>query len=604
MLQIKNLYQQKLLNQIGYFIDDFLNEDEIRFCKEIYQSNFAQHNDIFHSSSFNENIELKKKVSEIILDKLKEKIEAKFTDYKLLGISFLEKKANQNNPLPIHQDWTVTDEEKYGSYTIWIPLDDTTKNNGALRVIDGSHLVENNFRSPSLPVSFDKHRVALEKYLKTLSIKKGNAFVFNQKLMHASWQNKTNENRLALTIGLVPKDADLFMLYYDASKKQVSKYAMQDDLFLHYPEIIKAPTIGKLVETFSYRVKEFTEDDLKNTLYQNRIKSNTMQPLFSNEIHQQEFEKNGYLQQPVLDEHDILELKDFLYSSGIKKETDFGFYVGMDHENKELVAKMMEKISAIALPKVQHLLKDYQLITASFVLKDSNPIGVVPPHQDWTFVEDEVQHCSVTCWIPLQDVDMQNGCIGVIKGSNKFFNSVRPSPSPQVPSPLAKHMFGIFPYLQLLEMKAGEALFFDNRTFHASPPNITNESRLAIGLSFTQKNAQLRHYYLKPNTKDTLLKYEIDSTFFMKYDNGTLAKMYDNNEVITDYKCLEELTFAWEDLSKDELKNRIVEAGNTYNTALAAHMAKLFGAQMKNGITDKIKNVLSLPKRILDNMLS
>jgi hypothetical protein len=32
-------------------------------------------------------------------------------------------------------------------------------------------------------------------------------------------------------------------------------------------------------------------------------------------------------------------------------------------------------------------------------------------------------------------------------------------------------------------------------------------------------------------------------------------------------------------------------------------MAKLFGAQMKNGITDKIKNVLSLPKRILDKVL-
>jgi ectoine hydroxylase-related dioxygenase (phytanoyl-CoA dioxygenase family) len=603
MLVVKNSYQQKLLKQVGYFIDEFLNDEEIQFCKQIFQSNFANHQDVFYSSSFHEDFSLKKKVSDEILAKLSSKIEAKFSDYKLLGVSFLEKKANQNNPLPIHQDWTVTDEERFGSFTIWIPLDDTTKNNGALRVIDGSHQIENNFRAPSLPVSFDKYRANFEKYLKTLAIPKGNAFVFNQKLMHASWPNSSNDNRLALTIGLVPKDADLFMLYYDASKKQINKYAMPDDLFLHYPEIIKQPTIGKLTESFSYQVKDFNETDLKEALYQNSIKSNTMQPLFASEKDQDDFEKNGYVLQPVLDENDIKALKDFLYSSGIKKETDFGFYVGMDHENKSLVAEMMNKISEIALPKVKHLLKDFQLITASYVIKDPNPVGVVPPHQDWTFVDDEIKHCSVTCWIPLQDVNMQNGCLGVIKGSNKFFNSVRPSPSPQVPSPLAKHLFGIFPYMQLLEMKAGEALIFDNRTFHSSPPNITNEPRLAIGLSFAQKEATLRHYYLKPDTKDTLLKYKIDPGFFMKYDNGTLSKMYDRKEVITDYECIEELPFTWEDLSKDEIKSRIVAAGNTYNTELAAHMAKLFGAQMKNGITDKIKNILSLPKRILDKVL-
>ncbi len=74
-------------------------------------------------------------------------------------------------------------------------------------------------------------------------------------------------------------------------------------------------------------------------------------------------------------------------------------------------------------------------------------------------------------------------------------------------------------------------------------------------------------------------------------------------EVITDYECIEELPFAWEDLSKDEIKSRIVAAGNVYNSELATHMAKLFGAQMKNGIADKIKSVLSLPKRNLEKVL-
>ena len=121
----------------------------------------------------------------------------------------------------------------------------------------------------------------------------------------------------------------------------------------------------------------------------------------------------------------------------------------------------------------------------------------MPPHQDWSFVEDEKKYCSVTCWIPLQDVNMENGCIGVIKGSNRFFSNVRPSPSPQVETPLKNHMYTIFPYLELQEMKAGEALIFDNRTFHASPPNTTDSARVAVGLGFTQSEAEIRHYYLK-----------------------------------------------------------------------------------------------------------
>jgi ectoine hydroxylase-related dioxygenase (phytanoyl-CoA dioxygenase family) len=526
-----------------------------------------------------------------------------FPGYKILGSSFLEKKPSPDNPLPIHQDWTVTDEDKFGSYSIWIPLEDTSKNNGTLRVIDRSHLADSNFRAPSLPVAFEKHRADFEKYLKTISLKKGQAFVFNHKLMHASWPNNSNESRLALSIGLIPENAELFMLYYDKDRKQLSRYAMPDDLFLHYPEIIDVPKIGKLTSTIPYQIRELNEAGLKTALFNQRINSDTMQPLFANQQHQQDFERNGYLLQPVLNEQDIKVLIDYLYESGIKKETPYGFYVGMDHEDKALVSEMMKKISDVAIPRLQHLMCDFQLITTSYVIKDPNPVGVVPPHQDWTFVDDEIRHCSVTCWIPLQDVTIENGCMGVIKGSNNFFSSVRPSPSPQVPSPLSKHLFGIFPYIQLLEMKAGEALFFDNRTFHASPPNITNGPRLAIGLSLTQKEAKLVHYYLKPGTKDTLLKYNVNPEFFMKYDNGTLSRMYDSGAVVEDYPCVEELKFVWEDLSKSEMNQRIEGAGNAYNKTLAAHMAKLFGAQMKSGLVDKVKNVLSIPKRLFEKVV-
>ncbi|MEZ5054295.1 MAG: phytanoyl-CoA dioxygenase family protein [Chitinophagales bacterium] len=328
-----------------------------------------------------------------------------------------------------------------------------------------------------------------------------------------------------------------------------------------------------------------------------------MQPLFKDKEHQAFFEQNGYIKLPALNATQIDELKNYYFTSGIQQTTSYGFYVGMDHENKQLVDEMMQQIENVAMPTVSTYLANYQLITASYVIKDTNPQGVVPPHQDWTFVEDETQHCSVTCWIPLVDTNMENGCLGVIKGSHKFFKNVRPSPSPQVPSPLAPHLFSLFPYFDLIPMKAGEALIFDNRTFHASPPNISNEPRLAVGLSFTQKDAALRHYYLKPGTKDVLLKYEVTPEFFKQYDNGTLSKMYDVGKNIEAFRLMEEIPYKWENLSKNEMKNRVVAAGNAYNKELTNHMMKLFGSQMKDSFATKIKNVLSLPKHILNKML-
>lgn len=592
MIQLKNSKLQNLLAVNGFFTLPFLEQATIDSIKKIYYTNFNDDTTPFYSTSFHSNVELKYKVNSEIISILKNKLDETFIDYKILGTSFLKKLPKQNNPLPLHQDWTVTDEEKHGSFTIWIPLQDTTIKNGAIRVIPRSHNVENNFRAPSLPVAFESERIQFETYLKTLELKAGEAFIFNQKLMHASFPNQSNEERLALTIGLTEKDAKLFMLYFDKKNKEIAKYSMPDNMFLHYPEIIEKPLLGTFETKFKHQPQRFSFSAFKEKLYHNRLKYSTMQPLFRDTTHQAQFEKNGFIKINVLDENNIQELKDFLFNSGIKKETDYGFYVGMDHENKELVKKMMQRVEQVAMPKIAPYLNNYKLITASYVIKDPNTKGVVPPHQDWTFVEDETQHCSVTCWIALVDTNLENGCMGVIKGSNHFFSSVRPSPSPQVPSPLAKHLFSLFPYFELLPMKAGEALIFDNRTFHASPPNITNFPRLAVGLSFTQAEAELRHYYLKPGTKNKLLKYKIDTDFFTKYDNGTLSKMYDEGKYIKDYEMMEEVEYVWEDLTKNEMKQKVLANNNIYNKELTQHMMKLFGNQMKDGIKDKILNFM------------
>ncbi|MBK9329147.1 MAG: hypothetical protein IPM95_07500 [Sphingobacteriales bacterium] len=127
MLHLKDAYQQKLLNINGYFTIPFLTDALADKLKSIYYNHFNDTQTTFYSTSFHPDTELKNKVSDEIIALIQEKLNSIAEDYKILGSSFLKKNPNDNNPLPLHQDWTVTDEEKYGSYTIWIPLQDTTQ---------------------------------------------------------------------------------------------------------------------------------------------------------------------------------------------------------------------------------------------------------------------------------------------------------------------------------------------------------------------------------------------------------------------------------------------------------------------------------------------
>jgi ectoine hydroxylase-related dioxygenase (phytanoyl-CoA dioxygenase family) len=585
----KDISLQKKFERDGYVVMPFLSAEEVMQLRAIYKANVVA-DESFHSTSYHPDLSFKKTLDEKIRNIIQPHADAVLSHYRPLGAAFLTKNSGPTSAMPIHQDWTVTDEKKFFSATIWIPLQDTSFTNGAIQVIPGSHRFSEALRSPSLEVSFTGIYHRLQSFLKLLPMKAGEAFIFNHALMHASPPNLSGEPRIAVAFGFVPQDASLCM-YYATNNHLVEKYSMPDDMFLRYPEVRFGPRIGVKKETFSYSVPPLTIEEVNQKIYLYR-KSIKMKPLFKNPEHQQFFEENGYIKLPALNEAQIQKLTDYYYKVGLKDSTGYGFHIGMDIPDKERVKIMMNTIKEIALPAIEHYFDDVQFFTASYVIKEpNNPRSVVPPHQDWSFVEDEQQHCSVTCWITLQDVNMENGCMGVIKGSNKFFDNVRPSPSPQAATPLKNHMFNIFPFLELIEMKAGEALIFDNRTIHASPPNATNAPRVAVGLGFTQKEAALCHYYLKPGTDNILLKYKITPDFFLKYDNITLSKMYDRGETIQDCGSPEEVPYVWEDLSAGELAQRITAAGNTYKPELVEKMTVLFSAIYPQELVNHLQQI-------------
>ncbi|MFN8321298.1 MAG: phytanoyl-CoA dioxygenase family protein [Chitinophagales bacterium] len=578
-----NIFKDPILqhqfNRDGYVKIPFTSIHNITLLSALYKDIQPQSYKGFSSTIYNQNIALKQTASRQIADILNPSVTNLFHHFRPLGCSFLCKAPGPESYLPVHQDWTLVDESKYFSATIWIPLVETNERNGVLKVLPGSHRFSSTLRSPTLPGSFEYVTSGIYEKMQSVPVQPGEAVVINHALLHASPANFSATDRVVATFGLVPEQAALFF-YHRTSNGKVEKYEVPDNFFLTYNRIGEAPEFGKKTEEFTYHWRVWNIQEVNTAInhYRQILKSEKMRPLFTDNSVQEFYNQYGYAKFRILDEPEVKILYDYYYEQGLNEQAGTGFSMSMENADKEKVARIREKIYEVALPKAMNHFGHGKVIAGSYVVKNQDPLCIVPPHQDWSFADNEGEYYSVTCWIPLVDTTLENGAMGVIQGSHVMLNNVRSSPSPQVPTPLMEHQFTIFPYLKMIEMKAGEALVFDHRTFHASTPNVTTQSRIAIGLGFTQKDATICHYTMKLNgKKDTLLKYYVDDAFLLKYDNSLLAKMYDRGESIQGYDVAEEIPFEFNPPSLEHLVEMVTLAGNPLNTELSNYMAKLFG---------------------------
>lgn len=322
--------------------------------------------------------------------------------------------------------------------------------------------------------------------------------------------------------------------------------------------------------------------------------------IITNPENAQFFEENGYCVIDLLDADDAEILKELYHTSNFGKKKKEGFTISLDHVDREEITAIQAKIFEVYSDKLSKHCDNFQMFTASFVVKEPGKKNIVPPHQDWSFV-DEKTFFSCTVWTPLLDVNMLNGGLGVIPGSHKLFNHYRSSPSPQSKSPFADHIFTLFPYVKMIDVKAGQALLFDNRLLHASPPNISENTRLGVGVGITSKNAQLKHYYHVPSTNPEMLnEYNVDAEFFITYNNADISKIYDQGlglDKLNFIRTFERDAPVFDDA---ELKKRLEALPNaTYNHELNDHLAQLFNYNTKEETTMSSKE--EKPKKDAEN---
>ncbi len=211
----------------------------------------------------------------------------------------------------------------------------------------------------------------------------------------------------------------------------------------------------------------------------------TMSPLAT-----ESWRRLGYAVVPLLSAEEAAELLSFYCRQG--QAPVGGFHASMYAPNRPLREAIYARFTAQLGPRLEPLLSGYRICTTNFMVKEPGLAdSAMRMHQDWSFV-DETRFLAVHVWIPLVDVDAVNGAMVVIPGSQHLGDPIRPHadacPLEEVLERLTS-AYGV-----ALPMRAGEALLYDGRLVHGSPPNQSDRVRVAASCICVPCEAPLQHW--------------------------------------------------------------------------------------------------------------
>ncbi len=215
--------------------------------------------------------------------------------------------------------------------------------------------------------------------------------------------------------------------------------------------------------------------------------------------------ENGYVVVPFLSQEEVRSLSEIFYS--FHQFLPEGMYATAHAPDFDLRKKMNDLIRDHSHRALAATFAEATPLGATFMAKSKGSNGALNPHQDWTIVE-ESKYNSYNIWIPLVDVDEENGTILILPDSHRLTDNIR---GLNIRSAFDEINDQLWPYLKPINMKAGEALIYDHRMLHASALNHTDIPRLVVVYGIIPAAAEMRYYY---GNGDSIEEYACTPDFF------------------------------------------------------------------------------------------
>lgn len=185
-------------------------------------------------------------------------------------------------------------------------------------------------------------------------------------------------------------------------------------------------------------------------------------------------------------------------------------------EDTQYRKDVFEAITKLFQPVLAQL-QDYKFAQANLFNKPSGK-GYVAPHQNLTIV-DEDKYTSVSIWCPLQDTDKNNGTLFLLPQSHRDrFARYR---NADINMKYEQEFdFEDGGKLTPINVKAGEALIFNDAMIHGSPENYSSGNRYVFHALGVPQEARV--VYCKKDN-DRMKIYGVADDFWQYFIPGSPA---------------------------------------------------------------------------------
>ncbi|WP_421898403.1 phytanoyl-CoA dioxygenase family protein [Marinoscillum sp.] len=217
----------------GYVILDLLSPEEIKaeqafFYHHVHDFDKEPLYESSRNNSDQTNDHINDHLQKVFLNKTLDHIQ----NAKVYGGTYMVKPVGSEDYLPLHQDWSIVEEDLFQTAFIWCPLQTTNQTNGGLFVVPGSHHFYQNRRSGSLPCPRITPNRKIKPYVKHLQVSEGQVIIYSDSVFHGSHPNTSQAPRIVATARLVEEGAQL-TYYHRISDEEVGVFYFSKDTYLN-----------------------------------------------------------------------------------------------------------------------------------------------------------------------------------------------------------------------------------------------------------------------------------------------------------------------------------------------------------------------------------
>ncbi len=498
----KNENTTIILENLGFARLSGFSHSTLEKLQTLYSNHFQQLNsksDLTVTHNLN-NVLSPIQIHEAICNIVGSDLDNLLIGHRIFASHFAVKKARSEGSFQLHQDWSITDENNYQNFQIWIPLSTSYPENGGLCFIPESHNFFSNLRSGSLSIPSIPITPKVYPYLSYSRLMKGEAVAFYLKTLHGSFINSSPEDRVGVILNILEEKAPSYY-YHLTSDEIVEKHKLDTkSLFEHLPILEKGVLpFSKIIskeknnqqsnnsinfDTILAKIRQISKEKNRPEDYEHKEVT-----ILKNEELEYQINKNGFAIIEFLTSKEIEQLKTEFGKFFPDRSLFSGSYSSMSVLDNEQRKKAHEAIQAIIQERLELFFKDFECPISLFYSRRPDGKHKLDWHSDPAFNFNEHLVPIYSIWCPLQAVNQKCGGLKIIPKSHRIVPKLNLTYM-NWKWPLEDHRKLLEKYEKSFNLEAGQALIYDTRIIHASDPNRCDFERDNIVMRILPKDSK------------------------------------------------------------------------------------------------------------------